>query len=438
MKYCLLFVLLLGGGAFVHAQESVAVHILERDAERIKATGDLRGNAKLMQALLQFRDQDVFIAGNDFRYGFIFVIPYEQIVSVTYSDVGGHLPKSMRESMPLFNPDYAGQDQRWLRVVYAVDGNTTDLFLMLSKETDGAVVNGLATHLDKPVLRFVDGVPVHQTDAVFRHCRIFQTLVQKEKSKTDDFECLVVMTDSAFVLAGQDDHFQNQYTIAYPHMKTLYYEHSKQTSYVGRMPGLGAFRKPRHWFVIDYADAQGVDMTAALLLEAEVVVDFRDVAEAKSGLGIKSYAVLPVPSPPPQISLPAPIDLPREAPSAVAPKLESVQTIRCTLGPGYRVHWDKQTLNKEGETRFNDVTPELVFEQIDWVAHTAQMRQGEGVVPVRLAQSGSGVTFISVGAETTVTTIFSQNNRLLCVHSIHESGTAPVASQFYGIAEVEE
>lgn len=49
-----------------------SVQILESDKERIKATGDLQGKFKLMKVVVQFRDNDLLLSGNDYRYGYPF------------------------------------------------------------------------------------------------------------------------------------------------------------------------------------------------------------------------------------------------------------------------------------------------------------------------------------------------------------------------------
>jgi hypothetical protein len=95
-------------------------------------------------------------------------------------------------------------------------------------------------------------------------------------------------------------------------------------------------------------------------------------------------------------------------------------------------------LVKDGETRFQDASPNLIFDHIDWETQTAQMRQSDLILPVRLVLNDSSVTFIATGTKTWITTILLHQHQLLCVLSVHESGSLPAAEQFYGIAEIVE
>jgi len=192
------------------------------------------------------------------------------------------------------------------------------------------------------------------------------------------------------------------------------------------MPGFGAFRKSRHWFVIHNTD----NINIPLLFNAEDVADFREATENLINTQTQTVQT-------PQLS-PTALSEAFESQSQPTTKLTTAQTIRCTLGPGQRADWQNQTLNRDANARFDDDTPDVIFENINLAAQTAQMLVGDMTYQASVIISGNSITFITIADNTTqVTTIFSQNERLISIHSHHTGGQAPQAGQFYGIAEIE-
>lgn len=400
------------------------VHLLERNKERIKATGDLRAKFKLMKVVVQFRDNDLLISGNDYRYDYITVIPYSEIQSLTFSDIDGDLPREMRESAPLYRDILSGRDQRWFQIRY----DQNEILLMLSKESD-SFIRSIQTHTGKSITLSVDGLSRLLDDVTFRQCRVVQTITdRKGKTKTDDYACLIIMSKSNITIKGKDKNYDGQIDIPYTQIQSLAYEHARQSSYMGRMPGFGAFRKAKHWFVIKDNEHGHIP----LLLDAGDVADFREAIKTKSGIPINTQV--------PGIARSQPATLPDQfdiQTPAKTTKLTSAQTIRCTLGPGQRANWDSQSLNRDSNARFADSAPQIIFENIDISAQTAQMRTGKKTYPTRVVASGQGLTFITItGNETQITSIFVQNKQLISIHSHHTGGKSPHAGQFYGVAEI--
>ena len=409
------------------------VHVLERDPVRIKATGDLRGGEKLMKVVVRFRDDDVMILGNDYRYAHLTVIPYDMIQTMTYSDIGDPLPRSLHRAAPLYQESFDGRDQRWFAIRYTEDENDRDVLLMLDREIDGAFLSVAASRSKKEIVQSVDGIPRVADDIVFRKCRVFRTTVtDKGKSNTDDYACAVIMRGALFEIVGQDKDYQDRFEVSYDSVRGLFYEHSKQTSYMGRMPGIGAFRKAKHWFVIE---GEG---TTALMLAPEIVADFRDAAQAKTNVSINAYGGKSrVASLSQASALPEILGVsPDEAPIDI---LMSAKTIRCLLGPGTRVKWPDGKLVRDGEARYDDQAPELTFDAIDLKKQTATLLMGETKKAVRIVASEMALTFLAVDDVAFVTTVFARNDgQLVCVHSQHATGILPQAGQFYGVAEVVE
>lgn len=407
------------------------VQILERDAGRIKATGDLRGGEKLMKVVVRFRDDNMMIVGNDYRYAYLTLIPYDAILSMTYSDIGGHLPRTLHRAAPLYQENFDGRDQRWFAIRYTQDGDDVDVLLMLDRETDDAFVAAALRLSNKGVAQYVDGISRVADDVVFRLCRVFRTTVSdKGKSRTDDYACAIIMRDDVFKIVGQDKNYQEGFDVPYDSVRGLFYEHSKQTSYMGRMPGIGAFRKAKHWFVIEG------DGTTALMLAPEIVADFRDAAQAKTDVAINAYGGKSrVESLAQASALPDDLGV-AENNKAPIEILMSAKTIRCLLGPGARVKWPEGKLVRDGDARYNEAS-ELVFDEIDLQKQTATLQIGETKTAVRIVASEMGLTFLAVDDAAFVTTVFARKDgQLVCVHSLHMTGQAPRASQFYGVAEV--
>jgi len=406
------------------------VHILERDVARIKATGDLRGGEKLMKVVVRFRDADVMVMGNDYRYGYLTLIPYAAIETMTYSDIGGHLPDQLHRASPLYEANFDGQDQRWCTITYKQDAETAGVKLMLGRETSDVFIKTLAMRAEKVIGQHIDGVPRLGADVAFRDCRVFRTILDDDKTKTDDFACLVMMRADAFEIVGQDKNYQERFLVPYSVVRRLSYEHSNETSYMGRMPGIGAFRKAKHWFVIEG------DETVALMLASEIVADFREAAQAKAGVTINAYAN--------ESRLQTPIQaavLPPELGTSNSDGeshqvLMAAKTIRCLLGPGTRALWADGQLTRDGEARY-DATQVLFFDAIDLGKQTANLHRGESVTPVRVVAGHTGLTFLTVDDATLVVTVFAQEDgQLVCVYSQHVVGASPQASQFYGVVEV--
>ena len=427
MKQAYIAILLLLTSLSVRAENTFDnVQILERNKERIKATGDLRSEFKLMKVVVQFRDNDLLLSGNDYRYGYITVIPYPEIQSLTFSDIDGDLPKEMRKITPLFQDTFSGQDQRWFQILHGQN----EILLMLPKDSD-PVLRATQTHAGKPIALSIDGLPKQLDDVAFRQCRVVQTITdRKGKPKTDDYACLIIISKSSITIKGKDKNFDAQIDIPYTQIQSLAYEHARQSSYMGRMPGFGAFRKAKHWFVVNNTEHGHIP----LLLNAEDVADFREAIRTKSGIAINTQAPGTARSQP--ATLPARFDI--QTPAATT-KLTTAQTIRCTLGPGQRANWDTQSLNRDSNARFADNAPEITFENIDLSAQTAQMRTGDKTHKTRVIASNQGLTFITVdGNETQITSIFVQNKQLISIHSHHTGGQSPHAGQFYGVAEIIE
>lgn len=425
------FVLVFIGCLSVLADDSFDdVQILERDVARIKKTGDLRGGEKLMKVVVRFRDADVMIAGNDYRYGYLIVIPYSAIGSMIYSDIEGRLPDQLHRAAPLYQENFDGQDQRWFAMQYERGGQTEDVLLMLAKETDEAFLKALAGRLKKEVVRYTDGVPRLGDDVLFRDCRVFKTVSDDQgKSETDDYACMVMMRADAFQFIGQYKDYQEHFVVPYASVRGLFYEHAKQTSYMGRMPGISAFRKEKHWFVIE---GEG---TTALVLAPEIVADFREVAQAKTNISINAYggrgaSELPVSVLPDVLGVGAPDE-------TVIEILMSAKSIRCLLGPGTRALWSDGKLDRNSDARYGDGASELIFDAIDLQKQTAILHTRETKTAVRVVASEMGLTFLAVDDATSVTTVFARSDgQLVCVHSHHVAGASPQASQFYGVAEV--
>ena len=407
------------------------VQILERDEARIKATGDLRGGEKLMQVVVRLRDGDMLIAGNDYRYAHLTIIPYQAIQSLTYSVIGDHLPDNLHRGAPLFQETFDGKDQRWFSIVYDHQGETTSVLLMLSRDTDQFFLQMLAKRSQKDIVQYFDGMPRQGDDVIFRKCRVFRTVRDdKGKAKTDDYACMVMMRDTAFEIVGQDKNYQDQIVLPYDSVRGLFYEHSKETSFVGRMPGIGAFRKAKHWFVIEGAE------TTALILDSEIVADFREGAQAKTQVSINAYGG-GLQKPAQALVLPEELGGGKDVTTLEV--LMLAKRIRCLLGPGTRALWQAGKLDRDGNARYDDQMPELVFEAIDLQAQTAVLQLGDTKMDVRVVASEMGLTFLSVENATLVTTVFARSDgQLVCVHSHHVAGEQPQAGQFYGVAEVLE
>jgi len=429
---CRVFLFVLMNGVSVWANASFEdVQILERDVARIKATGDLRGGEKLMKVVVRFREGDVMIMGNDYRYGYLTLIPYAAIQTMTYSDIGGHLPDHMHQAAPLYEANFDGQDQRWLEITYEQDTKRADVRLMLGKETAEDFIKTLAGRATQTVEQYVDGVSRLADDVFFRDCRVFRTVLDDGKTKTDDFVCLVMMRTDAFEIVGQDKNYQERFLVPYSVVRRLSYEHSNETSYMGRMPGIGAFRKAKHWFVIEG------DETVALMLAPEIVADFRDVAQTKAQVTINAYAdennqQVPIQA----VVLPQELGLPTSQ-GGTLDILMSAKTIRCLLGTGTHAHWSDGQLTRDGNARY-DATQMLVFDAIDLSKQTANLHRGEKTTPVRVVVNKKGLTFLAFDDVALVTTIFAQEDgKLICVFSQHMMGVSPQASQFYGVVEVD-
>lgn len=431
MRFWLLIGFLMMPGMLKAETSFDDVQILERDEARIKATGDLRGGEKLMKVVARFRDADMMVLGNDYRYEYVIVIPYVAITSLTYSDIGGHLPDNLHRAAPLYESNFDGQDQRWFEIQYKRKDQTETVLLMLDEDTAGKLLTTLEGVADKAVERYVDGLPYQVADAVFRECRVFRTVIDdKGKSETDDFPCLVIMDDDAFRIVGQDDDYQEQLVVSYADVRGLFYEHSKETSFMGRLPGIGAFRKAKHWFVIEGAG------TTALVLEPDIVADFREVAQAKTNISINSYVQLREQAPAQASVLPEALGgQPQE--EMTVEGLMSARAIRCLLGPGTRARWAQGKLDRKSDTRYDDEAPELFFDEIDLKTQTATLHQAGTQTVVRVVASDRGITFLSVDNATFVTTVFARRDgQLVCVHSHHVTGEEPLAGQFYGVAEI--
>lgn len=430
---CVFFLFVLVSGVSVWANDSFDdVQILERDVARIKATGDLRGGEKLMKVVVRFREDDVMIMGNDYRYGYLTLIPYAAIKTLTYSDIGGHLPDLLHQTAPLYEANFDGQDQRWFAIGYEQDGENVDVLLMLAKETSEIFVRTLGMRAQKTVGQYVDGVPRLTDDVAFRDCRVFRTIQDdKGKTKTDDFACLVMMRTDAFEVVGQDKNYQKRFLVPYSAVRRLSYEHSNETSYMGRMPGIGAFRKAKHWFVIEG------DETVALMLASEIVADFREVAQAKAQITINAYASESrLQSPAQATVLPSELGLPNSQ-GGTPEVLMSAKTIRCLLGPGTRAHWSSGQLTRDEDIRYDDAQM-LVFDAIDLEKQIANLHRGEKTTPVRVVVNDKGLTFLAVDDVILVTTVFAQRDgQLICVFSQHMMGVSPQASQFYGVVEAD-
>lgn len=431
----ILFVLmvLMGGFPLEAAQSFDDVQILERDEARIKATGNLRGGEKLMRVKVRFRDADMMVMGNDFRYEYLTLIPYGAVESAIYSDIGEHLPDNLQQAAPLHRENYGGDDQRWLELVYVVDGKKTDVLLVLDRDTDDVLLDALDEKLKAPVVRYLDGIAHNKTDVAFRDCRYFRTVRDENgKSETDDFVCLVMMRDDAFQIVGQDDDYQAQFDVPYDTVRGLFYEHSKETSFMGRLPGIGAFRKAKHWFVIEGKE------TTALVLEPEIVADFRDVAQAKTHLSINAYAAA-IQRPAQQATVLPEVLSQSLGDGNMVQELMAAKTIRCLLGPGSRANWADGKLKRLTDARYDDEAPNLIFEEIDLDAQTAIAVQGNTRRQVRVVASEKGFTFLAIDQATFVTTVFARDGgQLVCVHSVHVADGTPLAGQFYGVAEVTE
>jgi hypothetical protein len=428
---CFGFLLVLMGCVSVWANDTFDdVQILERDVARIKATGDLRGGEKLMKVVVRLRDADVMIMGNDYRYGYLTLIPYATIQTMTYSDIGGHLPDQLHRTSPLYEANFDGQDQRWFAITYEQDEKMVDVRLMLGKETADNFIKTLAGHAPKTIGQYVDGVPRFGDDVAFRDCRVFRTISDDGKPKTDDFACLVMMRTDAFEVVGQDKNYQERFLVPYAVVRRLSYEHSNATSYMGRMPGIGAFRKAKHWFVIEG------DETVALMLAPEIVADFREMAQGKSGMTINAYAdEHKLQASAQAASLPQELGIPHSDEETLQ-VLMSAKTIRCLLGPGTRALWADGQLTRDGDARY-DVSQVLVLDAIDLAKQTARLRSDEKVTPVRVVASRKGLTFLAVDDATLVITVFARNDgQLVCVYSQHVTDDSPQASQFYGVVEV--
>lgn len=233
-------------------------------------------------------------------------------------------------------------------------------------------------------------------------------------------------------------------------VEKMAYERAKQSTFMGRMPGVGAFKKSKHWFVIEHIVPDKGAVQTVLLLDPMEVQDFRKTVETKTGKTVDLFVenrsrretAEPVrvdlgvlPNTPGLLGKADPVEA-----------LSQAKVIRCTLGPGYRANWTNGSLQASGSERFNDADPLIVFEQIDLKEQTAQMRVGKEQVDVRVVATASGWTFLEVTGKGRfrMTTVFpgQTSGRWTCVHSLHtvgiEAGTKSMAGQFYGVAELEE
>jgi len=426
MKYICIFLLSLITSISLGADDTFdTLQIFERNKDRIKATGDLRGRVKLMKVIVKLRDNDLLISGNDYRYNYITLVPYTEIQSLTFSDIDSDLPKEMKENAPLFQGKFSGQDQRWFQIMHG----QTEHLLMLPKTPD-AFLRALQAQTDQTIILSVDGMPRQLEDIAFRQSQIVQTITdRKGKPKTDDYNCTIILSDTGLTIKGKDKNFLAQMDVPYAQIQDLSYEHARQSSYMGRMPGFGAFRKPKHWFVIRNKDNTQIP----LVFSADEVASFRESIEKRSNIAINTQVARIQPSQIAQATLPEPFEI-HPTPTT---QLTAAKTIRCTLGPGQRADWKSEALNRDHDARFGGQTPDILFENIDLSSQTAQMRQGDLSHKARVIASNNGITFITVADnQTQITSIFSQNGRLISIHSHHTGGNAPQAGQFYGIAEI--
>ena len=412
----------------LHAEDSFdTLQILERNKDRIKATGDLRGGSKLMKVVVTFRDNDLLISGNDYRYGYITVVPYTEIKTLTFSDIDNNLPKEMRQSAPLYRDEFSSHDQRWFQIMH----NETDILLMLSKNPD-LFLRTWQQRTSQSLTLSIDGLSRQLDDVAFRQSRIVQTITEKKgKSKTDDYACIIILSDNGLTIKGKDKKFLAQLDVSYDQVQSLVYEHARQSSYMGRMPGFGAFRKPKHWFVIRNKDNTQIP----LLFTDDEVASFRETIEKKSKIAINTQITNIQPSQITQATLPQPF----ETQTTPTTQLSTAKTIRCTLGPGQRADWQSETLNRDQNARFADEAPDIIFANIDISSQTAQMQVQDRTYKARVVANSNGLTFIAVADnQTQITSIFAQNNGLISIHSIHTGGNTPHAGQFYGVAEIIE
>ena len=345
-------------------------------------------------------------------------------------------------------------------MTHTASGAAQTLLLALSRETAGAFLKAVY-QTGQSVLVFVDGVQAHRGDAVFKRSRIFKTVeTRKGRQKTERYNCVVVVTGAALKIVGKDRDYRAETEVAFSSVEEMVYEHGRQSSFMGRMPGIGAFKKPKHWFVVTHMLPEGGQTQTVLLLDPEEAQSLRQAVKEKSGLEVHLFsgaAALGSRSAQAGRStvveigpLPGGDRLPDQLAGKAHPiqALKAATTIRCTLGPGHLVTWPSGALTPGEDSRFDDANPYLIFEGIDLAAQTARLRRASKTTDVRAVLTPAGLTFIEVSerGDALVTTVFAaQGNAagsFVCVHSRHAGGNGdtqiPAAGQFYGVAEILE
>lgn len=134
------------------------VRYLETDVERIRMTGDLRADEKLMKVVVKFRDAAVLISGNDLHYQYITVVPYPKITGLTYSEINSGPSKETLEASPLAHPKLSGEKQRWLKIAYRASGQDEAVLLYLSNDEQKAVREAIRQRAGQDIETFVDGM----------------------------------------------------------------------------------------------------------------------------------------------------------------------------------------------------------------------------------------------------------------------------------------
>lgn len=134
------------------------IRCLETNVERIRMTGDLRTNEKLLKVAMKFRNASVLISGDDLHYQYITVIPYSDITGLTYSETNPGLSKETLEASPLARPKLSGEQQRWLKIAYRASDRDEAILLYLSAGEQMAVRETIRQRAGQDIETFVDGL----------------------------------------------------------------------------------------------------------------------------------------------------------------------------------------------------------------------------------------------------------------------------------------